>query len=201
MKKKLGRYSNLLLYISLVSLVLALGIFSFLQLKESESLQENGFVSEKVHSILKSGTQDMDSQLNAILQANNQISKVEVYNVKNIDGYKDVFQYTENEKPDFGLSKSFDFTPLFVEFHPSGNGDGDWYVLTERKSFHALSVLVLFLGAAFYWFSFTVWSLKKAYDQKRLNIGWVIVFMLFNVIGYSIFHLTNNHINSNHSFE
>ncbi|WP_200411323.1 hypothetical protein [Virgibacillus salexigens] len=201
MKKNLQSYSNFLLYISLVSIVLALLFFSILQSKESESLQENGVVSTQVRSIIKDGSQGMENKLNTIVQNTNQISKVEVYNVKDIDGYREVFDYVESVKPNFEYSRNFAFTSLFVDLLPSGNGDSNWYIVTERRSFHTLSVLVLFLGVIFYWFSFTVWSLKKAYDQNRLNIGWVIVFMLFNIIGYSIFHLANNRINSKQSFE
>lgn len=132
------------------------------------------------------------------MQHTNHISKVEIYNVKGIADSGEVFDYIENVKPNFECSRDYVFNTLFVDLLPSGSSDGrKWYVLTERRSFHTLSVLVLFIGFVLYWFLFSIWALKNAYYQKRLNVRWAFVLVIFNVVGYLIFLLVNkNRTNS-----
>lgn len=189
------------LYISLVSLLLALIAFGVLQSKESESLKENLSVTTQARSVPKNDLQDTEKKLSMLVQNTKHISKVEIYNVKGIAGTEEVFDYVESEKPNFKYNRDFFFTSLFVDLLPSGSGDGvQWYVTTERRSFHTLSVFVLFSGLILNWILFSVWALKNAHYEKRLNVKWTLILVIFNIVGYLIYILANkNRTISNHN--
>jgi hypothetical protein len=40
-----------------------------------------------------------------------------------------------------------------------------------------------------YWIAFGVWATTYVYNINRLNLGWTILFFIFNIIGYGIFLL------------
>ncbi|MYL54921.1 hypothetical protein GLW08_16425 [Pontibacillus yanchengensis] len=200
MKKNPESFSNSLLYFSLGCIILAFIFSGVFQSKESESLQEKLTVSTQVRSLLNNDSKGIENKLNTIVENTNQISKIEIYNVSGISESIKVFDYVKKEKPNFEYSRDFAFTPLFVDFHPSGSGDSNWYVITERRSFHTLSVLVLLLGFTLYWFSFSIWALRNAYYQKRLNVMWAFLLVLLNVIGYSLFLLYRNKTDAKHGF-
>jgi hypothetical protein len=65
----------------------------------------------------------------------------------------------------------------------------NWYVNMETRHIGSFMTLVLFVGAAVYAALFTIWATINAYHHKRLNIGWIIVFVLFNVLGYLFYRI------------
>ncbi|PEA36645.1 hypothetical protein COJ23_24640 [Priestia megaterium] len=40
------------------------------------------------------------------------------------------------------------------------------------------------------WTLFTIWAIINAYHQKRLRIKWILIFLLFNALGYLIYYFT-----------
>ncbi|MFC0472275.1 hypothetical protein ACFFHM_17705 [Halalkalibacter kiskunsagensis] len=78
------------------------------------------------------------------------------------------------------------------ELLPSGSGNDNWYVITERNSYHTLSVLSLLLLGFLYWSLFSIWAMINAYHERRLNLKWSFVFVLFNVAGYLVFRHVSN---------
>jgi hypothetical protein len=55
----------------------------------------------------------------------------------------------------------------------------------------------LFIGVAVYATLFTIWATINAYHHRRLNIGWIIVFALFNVLGYLVYRLVGRKVQLN----
>ena len=203
LKKGVVSISNWILYLALAFLIIAITIYSVLQSKESESLSKSSFTSMAVRYSLDSGgliSTTEKKEVGHLVQETKHISKVQIYDIKDIPIEK-LFDYVDNTKPDFEYSRDiWTSNSLFVEIFPSGDGSGDWYVITERRSFHTISMLCLFLGGLLYYILFSIWAMKNAYRQKRLNVMWGLVFVLFNVPGYFIFLLVDkNRTNSNHS--
>ncbi|MEY9975305.1 hypothetical protein [Lysinibacillus sp. RC79] len=201
---KKGAESNRLLYLALCFLVLGTIVYGILQSKETDSLSENSFLSTAVHYSLDNNGSISNTEKKEVahlMHETNQISKVQIYNVKDIP-LENVFNYVDNTKSDYEFSREiWTSNLLFVKILPSGSGRGDWYVITERRSFHTASMLCLFLGGFLYFILFSIWAMKNAYHQNRLKFRWVLAFMLFNVVGYLIFLSTNkNRTNSNRSF-
>ncbi|MGE6686157.1 hypothetical protein ACQKEV_16330, partial [Paenisporosarcina sp. NPDC076907] len=52
------------------------------------------------------------------------------------------------------------------------------------------AALILLVGVAIYWTLFSIWAIINAYHNKRLNIGWVLAFIIFNVLGYLVYKLS-----------
>ncbi|MFF2753027.1 hypothetical protein ACFVR1_04610 [Psychrobacillus sp. NPDC058041] len=204
MKKGVESISNWILYLALAFLIIAITIYSFLQSRETESLNEKSFTSMAVSYSLDSDgliSNAEKKEVEHLVHETNHISKVQIYNVKDIP-FENLFDYVDSAKSDYEYSREiWTSNSLFVEILPSGNGSGDWYVITERRSFHTLSVLCLLLGGFLYFILFSSWAMKNAYHQNRLNVRWAFVFMIFNVVGYFIFLLADkNRTNSIHSF-
>lgn len=79
---------------------------------------------------------------------------------------------------------------LQADFFPYENGDGKrWYVEMETRHIGTLMSIILFAGMAVYVTLFTIWATVNAYNHRRLNIGWVFVFALLNIVGYLIYFL------------
>lgn len=53
-----------------------------------------------------------------------------------------------------------------------------------------LMIVVFLIGVAVYAVLFTIWATINAYHQKRLTIGWILIFALLNVVGYWIYKLS-----------
>jgi hypothetical protein len=193
--------SNWILYLAIITLTLAITIFGVLQSSEAMSLNESSSTSSSIRNSLESSGELSDSILKDVentLNGTNHISKVQIYNVKEIPS-ENLFDYVNGNKSDYEYSREiWTSNSLFVENLYSGNGSGEWYVSTERRSFHTLSVLCLLLGGFLYTTLFSFWAMKNAYVQNRLTAEWAFVFIIFNVIGYLLFILTDkNRINSN----
>ena len=59
---------------------------------------------------------------------------------------------------------------VFIEIMPSGGGDDNWYLKTERVSHNTISFVLLFFGIGIYWALFSVWATLNIYHLQRLNI-------------------------------
>lgn len=79
-----GRVSNLLLYCSLGSVIVAFIVFNILQSKEMDSQNEYLAVSKQVHFVIKDTKEDISEKLRTILEGTEHISTVEVYNQKSV---------------------------------------------------------------------------------------------------------------------
>jgi heme/copper-type cytochrome/quinol oxidase subunit 4 len=63
----------------------------------------------------------------------------------------------------------------------------------ETKHIGAIMGLVLLFGVAVYTTLFTIWATINSYHHKRLNIGWIIIFALLNIVGYLIYLLVGKY--------
>lgn len=127
------------------------------------------------------------------------ISDVRVYISKNIrtEGKGLDFYNTDLMKPDYQYKKIV-WAPEWLahDFFPYGNGGEEWYVEMQHRNFDTFASFVLLGGVAIYWTLFTIWATINAYHHRRLNIGWVLVFALFNIIGYLVYFLLGNRVQS-----
>jgi hypothetical protein len=199
-----GVKSKRLLYFALGFLILGITVFSILQSSETESLSESSFTSTAVrYSLDFDGliSTSEEKEIEHLVQMTKHISKVQIYDIKDRPTGK-LFDYVDNIKSDFEYNRDIlAQKTLFIDKLPSGSGSGDWYIVTERRSFHTLSVIFFFLGSLLYVILFSTWAMKNANHQKRLNVKWAFTFILFNVVGYLIFlFVDKNRTNSNNGF-
>lgn len=191
-------FAKWVLYLAIIILVLSLTVFGSIWAIEEENSHENSIVATNIFEILHNKetiSDDMKDEIVKLVDSTDQISKVQVYNVRDIErkieNYNSIFEYVENAEPDYQYLRTV-LSPewLLVDFYPYGNGDKEWYVNKETRHIGSFMTLVLFVGVAVYVALFTIWATINAYHHKRLNIGWIIVFVLFNVLGYLIYFLS-----------
>ncbi|WP_144512134.1 hypothetical protein [Bacillus sp. FJAT-22090] len=185
-----GLKSKKLLYFALGFLVLGITVFGILQSKDTESIRENTLLSTAVLNSLKSDgiiapSEKQDVEL--LMHSTKYISNIKIYAIEDILIEK-VFDYANNAKPDIEYSRDKGTqNSLFIDKHPHGSGNGEWYIVTEQSRFHTLSVICLFLGGLLYAILFSTWAIKDVSRQQRLNVKWAITFVLFNIVGYLFF--------------
>lgn len=81
-----------------------------------------------------------------LIDSSDSLSKVQIYNLREKD-YEDVFAYVDYVQPDYEYSRGEWLSKkAFVEIHPSGGGDGNWYIKTEQVSHNTISYVLLFMG-------------------------------------------------------
>jgi hypothetical protein len=195
-------FAKWVLYCSVAFLLLSLSIFGFVWQYEEQHSHELSVIATQIADELKGKdevSQEMKKEIARLVESTDFISEVSIYNSKNIrtEGKDWVLYNTELMKPDYQYQR-IAWTPVWLaaDFFPYGNGDEQWYVEMQNRSFDSLAGYVLLGGVAIYWTLFTIWATINAYHHRRLNIGWIIVFALFNVFGYLVYFVFGNRVQS-----
>ncbi|MCM3705056.1 MULTISPECIES: permease prefix domain 1-containing protein [Bacillaceae] len=187
-------FAKWVLYLALICLITTVTPFGVIWSLEEQNARENSIVATKIFDVLdgkRAISKDMEEEIKGLVQGTDQISQIEIYNVSNVDNNNLVFDYVRDTKPDYRYEQKV-WNPewLQADFFPYGNGDGKrWYVEMETRHIGSLMSIILFSGMAVYITLFTIWATVNAYHHKRLNIGWVIVFTLLNIVGYLLYFL------------
>ncbi|MDI4644537.1 permease prefix domain 1-containing protein [Cohnella hashimotonis] len=186
--------------------VLLVAIFSFQFLYQRDYLSSHDFphrMNEKIIGVLndhESITEEVKKEVESIMQSNKRVDKMEIYYTKGSDGKPlegtELFNYLENAKPIYSYSEDVD-TPrwLWAGYYRGGNGMGNWFIYTSAFGYYVISILILVLGTTLYWALFTIWAIVYAFHTtKKASVLWVLIFLLFNIIGFAAFLLTNKRI-------
>lgn len=187
-------FAKWVLYVAVICLVTTVTLFGFIWFIEAQNSNENSIVATQILDILDGkGTisTDMEEEIIGLVQETDQISKVEIYDISTFDHNNSFFDYVRDAKPDYRYEQKV-WNPIWLQanFYPYGNSDGErWYVEMETRLIGSLMSIILFSGMAVYITLFTIWATVNAYHHKRLNIGWVFVFAIFNVAGYLLYFL------------
>lgn len=186
-------FAKWVLYLAIAVLLLTATAFGVVWSIEEENARENSDVSTEISDILHNRnqiTEEMKLDINRLINGTDQISKVELYNVRNVDNPNLVFDYVRDTKPDYRYEQDV-WNPKWLQavFFPYGNGDSEWYVNMETRNIGSLMTIILFAGMAIYWTLFTKWATINAYHHRRLTIGWILVFAFFNWVGYLAYYL------------
>ncbi|MFJ8520268.1 permease prefix domain 1-containing protein [Lysinibacillus xylanilyticus] len=195
-------FAKWVLYCSVVFLLLSLSIFGFVWQYEEQHSHELSIIATQIADELKGNevvSSEMKKEIARLVESTDFISDVRVYNSKNIrtEGKGLDFYNTDLMKPDYQY-KRIVWAPEWLahDFFPYGNGGEEWYVEMQHRNFDTFASFVLLGGVAIYWTLFTIWATINAYHHRRLNIGWVLVFALFNIIGYLVYFLLGNRVQS-----
>lgn len=131
-----------------------------------------------------SSTQEVEMQ--TLVNNTDYISNVKVYKVAELNREGGNLN---NETPNYEYRRDLTgFSNLLLNSYYYG-AEGSWVSL-EIMDYRFLSFIVLFVGFTSYWVLFSIWAIINTYHQKRLNIGWTLAFILFNVLGYLVFKIS-----------
>lgn len=192
-------FAQWVLYLAIVVLVVSFAVFGAIWYNEESQSHKLSLVATDIATLLEdktSITPAMKASIQDKVDEAEFISSIRIVDVREfkegtVGGeYQDVFAYVDHAEPSYQYQKSV-WGPewMGVDFYKYGNGDDQWYVGMEERSFDTFMIVVLFAGIAIYWTLFTIWAIINAYHQKRLNIGWAIGFVLFNVVGYLFYYI------------
>ncbi|MEH7356208.1 permease prefix domain 1-containing protein [Neobacillus drentensis] len=189
-------FAKWVLYIALFFLVISSAGFGFIWAVAEQNSHEISNDAKEIFNILhnKDGiSEDMKKELEGLVNGSDDISKIQIYNVRDIkkdgESYTSIFEYVENAKPNYQFERKIWAPKWLFALYPNGNGDSEWYVNMEVRYLDSIMGLVLLVGVAVYAALFTIWAIINAYHHRRLNIGWIIIFVLLNVLGYLIYKL------------
>ncbi|MCC5801220.1 permease prefix domain 1-containing protein [Rossellomorea vietnamensis] len=186
-------FAKWVLYLALVVLLFTVSAFGYIWSLEEENASENSEIASQVAYVLEnksSITDEMKVKINSLIEMTDQIASVEIYDVSSVENTNMVFDYVRDAKPDYRFEQKV-WNPEWIQadFFPYGNGDGkQWYIQMETRHISDLMIIILFSGMAIYITLFTIWATINAYHHRRLNIGWIVVFALFNVLGYLVYY-------------
>lgn len=187
-------FAKWVLYLAIAVLLFTVTAFGFVWSIEEKNSHENSIIATQISDVLGDSntvTEEMKIKINSLIKDSDQVSKVEIYNVSNVANNNMVFDYVRDANPDYRYEQKV-WNPkwLQADFFPYGNGDKRWYVEMETRHIGDLMAIILYPGIAIYLTLFTVWATVNAFHHKRLNIGWILVFALFNVFGYLIYYIS-----------
>jgi len=190
-------FAKRVLYIAIVCLIVTMSSFYFLWKMEEATFQGIDDTRSLISYELKDKdviTREMKRKIEELVEDTNYISEVTIYKSKNVisrAGENYVEYNWKSVQPDFQYQRTV-LAPkwLGADFDTFENGDEQWVVSIDNRSFHRLEAVVLFVGMAIYWTLFTIWAIINAYHQKRLRTGWIFMFVCFNILGYLIYCLT-----------
>jgi cytochrome c-type biogenesis protein CcmH/NrfF len=192
-------FAKWVLYLAVTILVFSSTAFGFMWAAEEQNSHENSNAATLISDILENKevvSEDMKKEIEDIVHNTDQISKVQIYNVKDYErvagNYTSIFSYVDDAKPNYQFERKIWAPEWIFDIYPYGNGDSEWFVKMEIRHSDMFMILVLFVGVAVYAALFTIWATVNAYHHKRLNIGWIIVFALFNLLGYFVYRIVGN---------
>ncbi|NGY80917.1 hypothetical protein F6Y03_01350 [Bacillus megaterium] len=189
-------FAKRVLYIAIVCLILTISMGSFLwEIDDStaQGLSETSTLISKELEKKDVMTFSMKRKIETLVEDTNYISEVTIYNstdIKSVSQNSGEYHW-KSQNPDFQYQRTI-WAPkwLGVDSSTSGNGNEQWFVLIESRSFDQLQVIVIFMGGAIYWTLFTIWAIINAHHQKRLRIRWIFIFIGLNVLGYLLYYFT-----------
>jgi len=190
-------FAKRVLYIAVVCLIVTMSSFYFLWEVEESTAQGISDTRSLISYELKDKdviTRDMKRKIEALVEDTNYVSGVTIYKSKNVisrAGENYVEYNWKSVQPDFQYQRTV-WAPkwLGADFDTFENGDEQWVVSIDNRSFSRLEAVVLFVGMTIYWTLFTIWAIINAYHQKRLGTGWIFMFVCFNILGYLIYCFT-----------
>lgn len=186
-------FAKWMLYLAITVFILTITAFGFIWSIEEENANENSIVATQISEILNDKnniTVEMEKDISSLVKATDQVSMVEIYNVSDVDNVNLVIDYVRDTKPDYRFEQKV-WNPKWIQadFFPYANWDNKWYVGMETRHISDWMGIILLSGIAIYLTLFSIWATINAYHHKRLNIGWILAFILLNVIGYLIYVL------------
>jgi hypothetical protein len=188
-------FAKWVLYTSIAFLIICSTIFSVFMTFESNKVNLNIQYASQILDKLgdnKGVSVEVKEDIQAIVQNSEYIYAINIYDDKKL------FSSTELIEPEYSYKKK-PLSPdwLYVNFNGYGESNDTWHVNINTKHYEASAVGILLLGIIIYWTLFSIWAIINAYHKKRLNIGWIVIFVLFNALGYLVYHFVEKKMQSN----
>lgn len=187
-------FAQWLLRIGITTLILGVISFVLIVIYSNWTTRENSNISSEIAELLEKET-ILDNKTQSIIEEtlshSPHITELNIYDLKEIDsGYAEYWNVIERSTPTYHYEKTLSLPKwLLSEYGFAGNGDDTWCITYQYLIFDNLAWMILFISISIYGTLFTIWAIINAYHHHHLNKRWIIIFALFNVIGYAIYTL------------
>lgn len=183
-------FAKRILYTAIAFLLISTLIFSIVVPIEKSKLDQSNEVASQILNSLGDNegiSTQLETEIQEIVQSSERTTGISIYD------HQKLFSSTKGNEPIYsfreeGLSSIWNNIG-FLTYNSYGESNNTWHVNIESKSYEGTAINLLLVGIVVYWTSFTIWAIINAYQYRRLKIGWVIVFAVFNVIGYLVYFL------------
>jgi cytochrome c-type biogenesis protein CcmH/NrfF len=183
-------FAKWLLYISIAFLLMGSIISGIIFNIESKKVNEAAQIATEILNKIgnKKGIPiEVESDIQSI------ITKSEFIYAINIYDHNMLFSSKVNVKPEYSFKKELTtHNWLLLTNYGYGESNDTWHIDIDLKNYEATATSILLLGVSIYWTLFAIWAIINEYHRKQLNIGWIIVFALFNVLGYLVYRIVGN---------
>lgn len=180
-------FAKWVLYTSIAFLLICSIISGIIFNTENQKLTANNqFASQLLDKLgdKKEIPTQMIEDIQSIVENSESIYGISIYE------YENLFTTEGSREATYSFREKLVFNDwLLVTYNGYGENNGTWHIDIDSKSYEATALAILLLGFSIYWALFTIWAIINAYHQRRLHFGWIIVFALFNIVGYLIFRL------------
>lgn len=185
-------FAKWLLTLGVIILLLGGSIFGFIRDYSNQNARESSDISNEIREMIEDKdtlTEEIKIQIEQVLSKSNHITELKIYDLKTLDTSNNDWNLIEESTPIYHYQKSLSLPKwLIIDYFTAGNGGSSWCITYEFLSLDDFALIILFMSISIYGTLFTIWAIINAYQHKRLTIGWIIVFALFNVLGYLSYH-------------
>ncbi|GGE57060.1 permease prefix domain 1-containing protein [Priestia taiwanensis] len=190
-------FSKWVLYLAVACLGLGFVVFGFVWYIEEKNASENDTLAWKITSILYDKDTISEEDKKEIMRRvddTDHVPIVKIYRVKDYEeqatNFDHLFDYAKRANPYYEYERTVSApTWMFAEFRNYGSGNAKWYVKLVVRDVNKSMWIALFVGIALYMVLFAIWATINAYHHKRLNVGWILAFTFFNIVGYFAYYL------------
>lgn len=189
-------FAKSILIIAVSILVFSLALFGFIVIFEEQNSRETSLIGTEIAGLLegKDGiSKEMEEKIQNLVQGTDQISKVSIFNISDVkrDFGSNIktFEYTRVANPTFTYERPVWAPEWLYNYGPYEKVYEEWYLAMEFKRIGSVVAYISLAGATIYLVLFTIWATINAYHHRRINIGWILVFTLFNILGYLIYYI------------
>jgi len=188
-------FSKWVLYTAIAFLLISTLIFSIVISIEKSNFNQSTQVASQILNNLGDNEvipTQLETDIQETVQSNERITGISIYDDEKLfssTGDIDIEAiYSFREELSFNIWNN----TWFLTYNGYGESNEIWHVSLESKSYEGTAVILLLVGIVVYWTLFTIWATINAYHHRRLNIGWIIVFALLNILGFLIYRLVEN---------
>lgn len=188
-------FSKSVLIAAIAMILLTTLIYGIVMTTEKHKFNQNDQVVSQILSTLGDYVEvpsQLKMDIQEIVNQNTRITGIRIYDHETLrNSTNDEYVEPKISVREEGLFNFWNNIGLLNYAGYSASND-KWNVIIEYKSYEGTGIILLLFGIVGYWILFTIWAITYAYHHGRLNAGWIILFALFNLIGYFIYRLIGN---------
>lgn len=189
-------FAKWVLWLAVIVLFSSFALFEASKLYQQKNDTQNTNAATNMYTILqkdKTISEATKQKIVAIVQSTDHIAQVKIFNVHDLEaeyGSPSIWANGKKADPNYTIERHV-WAPQWLMNDDYMYVTSDWYIKMETIHMESFMYIALFAGLAVYIVLFTIWATVNAYHHRRLHIGWVIAFALFNVIGYLAYFITD----------